>query len=299
MAYTEIKEKNKKRYYYRVRSLRVGKKIGKRRIYLGVGLSKKGLRKKEGEADKELGLLENLLGKKELSELGKIKREYLKQPKENLENRYEAFCSSFTYNSTAIEGNTLTLQETSRLLFEKQVPAKSLREVNEVLNHKEAFDLILGTKEDVTKSFILKLHKILIKNTLKSELEDQIGNYRRIQVYIRGVEWLPPGPEKVKGEMRNLLLWYSRNKGKLHPLILSAYFHSAFELIHPFVDGNGRVGRIIMNFILHKNKFPMINIPNSKKDVYYKTLQEAQINGNLEPFVKFLISVLKEGKIRF
>ncbi|HIH18200.1 MAG TPA: Fic family protein, partial [Nanoarchaeota archaeon] len=93
--------------------------------------------------------------------------------------------------------------------------------------------------------------------------------------------------------------WYSRNKGKLHPLSLAAYFHSAFERIHPFVDGNGRVGRIIMNFILHKNKFPMINIPNSKKDVYYKTLQEAQINGNLEPFVKFLISVLKEGKIRF
>ncbi|MDI3473772.1 MAG: hypothetical protein PWR30_95, partial [Candidatus Woesearchaeota archaeon] len=240
-----------------------------------------------------------LLTEKEIKELEEIKRHYLKEPRENWENRYEAFCSLFTYNSTAIEGNTLTLQETAMLLFEKQVPRKSLREINEVLNHKEAFDFILKTKEDISRKLILKLHEIIVKNTLKPELEKQIGRYRDVQVYIRGAEWIPPRPEEVPKEMKALLTWYSKNKRKLHPIILASYFHSAFEGIHPFVDGNGRVGRLLMNFILHKNNYPMINIPNAKKHLYYKVLQEAQSKGNLRPFLDFLIKLLKEEKIRF
>ena len=295
-----LKEKNLKKYYYRVKSIREGKNIKKKRIYLGVNLSKKQLSKKEKEADKELISLNNLLNEQEIRYIEKIRKEYLKQPKENLDNRYETFCSLFTYNTNAIEGNTLTLQETSQLLFENIVPsAKSLREINEVINHKEAFDFILKTKEDISKKFILTLHKIVVKNTLKKELEDQIGKYRNIQVYIRGSEWLPPKSKDVPKKMRTLLLWYSRNKNKIHPLIIAAYFHSAFEGIHPFVDGNGRVGRLLMNFILYKNNYPMINIPNSRKIMYYNTLQEAQINNNLRLFIGFLIELLKEEKVRF
>ncbi|MEK6852354.1 MAG: Fic family protein [Nanoarchaeota archaeon] len=299
MVYTEIKEKNSKKYYYRVKSLRVGIKVMKRRVYLGANLKKHVLLRKEKEADKELMLLSSLLSEKEIKELEEIKKQYLKEPKESLENRYEAFCSLFTYNSTAIEGNTLTLQETSLLLFEKLVPRKSLREINEVLNHKEAFDFILKTKEDVSKKLISKLHEIVIQNTLKPGLEKQIGKYREIQVYIRGVSWIPSKPKDVPKEMKALFLWYSKNRKKLHPLVLAAYFHSSFEMIHPFVDGNGRVGRLLMNFILHKNNYPMVNIPNSKKHLYFQALQEAQNKGNLKPFVEFLIKLLKAEKIRF
>lgn len=299
MVYTEIQRKDDKKYYYRVISFRDKKTVKKKRIYLGANLNKKELLEKENYADKELKLLSGLLSKKEILEIEKIKEEYLKQPKENLESRYEAFCSLFTYNSTAIEGNTLTLQETAELLFEGITPYKSLREANEAINHKEAFDFILNTKDDISKNFILKLHELVVKNTLKKELEGQVGRYRAVQVYIRGVEWLPPKPSDVPSEMRKLLYWYSINKNKLHPLILAAYFHSAFESIHPFVDGNGRVGRLLMNFILHRHKFPMINIPNSKKNIYYKVLEEAQVKGNLRPFLEFLIDILKEEKIRF
>lgn len=299
MAYTEIKEKGRKKYYYRVKSIRVDSKVKKKRVYLGVNLNKWELSEKEKQADKELMLLTSLLTEKEIKELEEIKRHYLKEPRENWENRYEAFCSLFTYNSTAIEGNTLTLQETAMLLFEKQVPRKSLREINEVLNHKEAFDFILKTKEDISKKLILKLHEIIVKNTLKPEFEKQIGKYREVQVYIRGAEWIPPRPEEVPKEMKALLTWYSKNKRKLHPLVLASYFHSAFEWIHPFVDGNGRVGRLLMNFILYKNNYPMINIPNAKKHLYYKVLQEAQLKGNLRPFLDFLMKLLKEEKIRF
>ena len=297
MVYTEIKEKKGRKYYYRVKSVRKGKKIGKERIYLGKNLDKKELIRTESEADKKLVLLNSILSKEEISLLEKIKREYFKEPKENLENRYESFCTLFTYNSTAIEGNTLTLQETAQLLFENITPRKSLREINETLNHKKAFDYILNYKGDITKDFICELHKIIAQNTLKPELESQIGCYRNLQVYIRGTNWLPAKPSEVPKEMKSLLSWYSRNKKKLNPVVIAAYFHTGFETIHPFVDGNGRVGRLLMNFILHNNKYPMINIPNSIKHKYYNALQESQLAGNLRPFVKLLIDLLVQSKV--
>ncbi|OIO41649.1 hypothetical protein AUJ62_02275 [Candidatus Pacearchaeota archaeon CG1_02_32_21] len=231
-----------------------------------------------------------------MKELENIKEKYKKQPKKSFENRYEVFTSDFTYNSTAIEGNTLTLQETAQLLFEGITPRKSMREINEVLNHKKAFDFILSYNGDVTKEFICNLHKIVVKDTLKEELKTQIGCFRNLQVYIRGTDWLPPKPEDVPKEIKSLLFWYSKNKEKLHPLIVSAYFHAGFETVHPFVDGNGRTGRLLMNFILHKNNLPMINIPNSIKHKYYEALESAQIRGNLKPLVKLLFEILKNSK---
>lgn len=299
MVYTEIKEKNGKKYFYRVKSIREGKKVKKKRIYLGVDLDKKKLLKKEEKADKELQLLSTLLTAEEKDQLEKIKKDYLSQPKETKENRYESFVSLFTYDSTNIEGNTLTLQETSQLLFENITPRKSLREINEIINHKDAFDYLLDIKKDLSKELMLKIHKLVVQNTLKPELKDQIGKYRTLQVYIRGTDWLPPKPGEVPKEMGYLLSWYSKNKKKLHPLILTAYFHSAFETIHPFVDGNGRVGRLLMNLILHKNKYPMINIPNKEKYKYYRALGSSQLRGDLRPLVKFLFDLLKKEKIRF
>jgi len=299
MVYTEIKEKSGKRYYYRVKSVREGNKVKKERRYLGVDLNKKDLFKKEKEADRELIALTNLLTEKELKVLEKIKKDFAKEPQETLENRYESFCALFTHDSTAIEGNTFTLQETANLLFERIVPAKSLREVNEVLNHKKAFDYILEHPEDITKEFILKLHELVIRDTLKPQLKEQIGKYRTVQVYIRGAEWLPPKPKDISNEIKNLLSWYSKNKKKTHPLIIASYFHAGFETIHPFIDGNGRVGRLLINFILHKNKYPMVNIPNSLKQKYYKALEESQIKGNLRPLVELLFDILKKNKLRF
>lgn len=299
MVYTEIKEKNGRKYYYRVKSVREGKTVKKERIYLGIDLDKRKLLEKEAEADKELSLLSTLLTESEIKELEKIKKEYLKQPKATEENRYEAFVSLFTYDSTNIEGNTLTLQETSQLLFEKITPRRSLREINEVINHKEAFDYLLTHRGDVTKEFILRLHKLVVKETLKNELNNQIGKYRDLQVYIRGTEWLPPKPSEVPKEMASLLSWHTKNKNKLHPLILATYFHSAFETIHPFVDGNGRVGRLLMNFILRKNNFPMINVPNKKKYAYYQGLEKSQVHGDLRPLVKYFFELMKDEKIRF
>jgi Fic family protein len=298
MAHTEIQEKNGRKYYYRVKSIRDGKKVKKERVYLGADLTREELTKKENEADKKLKIFEAILSKEENDFLENIKRDFSKEPNENYENRYETFCSLFTYDSTGIEGNTLTLLDTSFLLFEGVVPKdKSLREINESINHKKAFDYILSYKGDITKEFILEIHRLVVFNTLGQDLISQIGKYRNVQVFVG--RSIPPNPSEVPNQMSKLLKWYSINRKKLHPLVLASHFHTEFEKIHPFVDGNGRVGRLLMNFILHKNKYPMINIPKKRKFKYYEVLQNAQYKGDLRPFVKFLISILKNDKLRF
>ena len=298
MVHNEVQEKNGRKYYYRVKSVRTGKKVRKERIYLGVNLSKAYLEKKEKEADKKLNIFDVILTKDEEEFLRKVKKEFSKEPIENYENRYEAFCSLFTYDSTGIEGNTFTLSETSHLLFDGIVPKeKSLREIHEVINHKKAFDFILNYKEDITKEFILELHRLVIANTLRQDLISQSGRYRTVQVFAG--RSIPPNPSEVPNQMAKLLKWHTINKKKLHPLVLSSYFHIEFERIHPFIDGNGRVGRLLMNFILYKNKFPMINIPKKRKFKYYEVLQNAQYKNNLQGFVRFLISILKKEKLRF
>jgi Fic family protein len=298
MVHNEIQEKNRRKYYYRVKSIRKGSKVKKERIYLGVNLNKEELRKKEKEADSKLNIFDAILTLEEEALLNKIKKDFLKEPKENYNNRYEVFCSLFTYDSTGIEGNTLTLSETSCLIFEGIVPKdKSIREIYEVINHKKAFDFILNYKGDITKEFILELHRLVIANTLRQDLISQTGKYRTVQVFIG--KSIPPNSNEVPKYMARLLKWYSTNKKKFHPLVLASYFHTEFEKVHPFVDGNGRVGRLLMNFILYKNKFPMINIPKRRKIKYYKVLQNAQYKNDIKGFIKFLINILKKEKLRF
>jgi len=174
VVYTEIKEKNGRKYYYRVKSVKQDKKVNKERIYLGVNLNKEDLKKKEIEADKKLNVFSVILSEEDRKFLEKIKRDFSREPKENYDNRYEAFCSLFTYDSTGIEGNTLTLSETSFLLFEGIVPkSKSLREINEVINHKKAFDYMLSYKGDMNKEFIFRLHELVVINTLREDLVSQ------------------------------------------------------------------------------------------------------------------------------
>ncbi|MDP3728224.1 MAG: Fic family protein [bacterium] len=299
MSYTEIQRKGSKKYYYRVRSIKMKGKVTKKRVYLGENIEKNKLRESEKEADKILNKsLNSLLSDSERKGLEQIKKEYKTIPQETFENRYETFLAKFTCDSNAIEGNTLDLKETSYILFENRTPkGKSLREINEVLNHKEAFDFVLNYKKDITKEFMCEIQKKIVKNTLRKDLENQIGKYRIVQVYIRGADFIPSTPEELPMEMRNLLRWYTLNKNFLHPLILAAYFHAAFEAIHPFVDGNGRTGRLLLNFILSKNAFPMLVIPNKRKLEYYDCLEQAQQKNNLKPFIKFLYELLiKEQK---
>ncbi len=298
MVTTEVRVRGKKKNYYRAVSIREGNTIRKRRVFLGSDLDEAGLKAAELRADEELDPLAHLLDADDLKRLEMIRRSYQRLPPSTFRNRYETFMTSLTHDSTAIEGNTLTLRETGSLLFEAITPStRPLKDILEVLNHREALDLILSTENDISKDLILKLQSIILKGTLDAGLNDQIGRYRTLQVYIRGTNWMPPSPQEVPKDMTTLLRWYSRNKNRLHPVIVASYFHIGFELVHPFVDGNGRVGRLLLNHILHRNGFPMVNIPNSRKNEYYDHLETGQVKGDIGPFVSFMIELMERNRV--
>ena len=303
IMYIEIKKRNKSKYYYLCKSLRINGKYKKIRVYLGKNLSKKKLKdeinKKGKIIEEKINLLKkqdplfNLLNEKEIKEIEKIKKRFGKFLRNGvaLKKFLEWFEVSFTYNTTAIEGSTLSLEEVSLILTDKLSPeGKSLKEIKEIENHKKAFEYILSYNGDINKKVICKLHRILTKDILP---EKYSGKFRDVQVFIRGVEVIPPKPKDIENEFRELMKWYRKNKLKYNPIVVGAYFHAAFESIHPFIDFNGRVGRLILNFFLFKNKLPMINIKNEEKLKYYKALKEAN-KENLRYLVKLIIDKLKE-----
>ncbi len=303
--YLEEQKKKSGLYFYIVENIRKNDGWEKIRVYIGKDLSKKELErlmkskkpvlmKKANEAKKLSDPLLGLISDEEKKKIKQIKKSYLKNRQKVTgsvyENYYEHFVTEFTYDTNAIEGSTVTLQETAMILFDKIVPeGKSLREISEVQNHKEAFDYMLSYKGDASKNFVLKLHKLLMHNILWK----YAGVFRDIQVYVRGSGFMPPPPKDVEKQFKQLMLWYRSNKKKYHPIVVTAYFHHVFESIHPFADGNGRVGRLLLNFILRKNGLPMINIKNKEKSKYYAALEEGN-KGSMKPMVDLVIKYLEE-----
>lgn len=162
--------------------------------------------------------------------------------------------ATFTYHTNAIEGSTVNLLETLTILFEGVTPpGKTMREVREVENHRMAFDYAMAYRGDVSKAFVCKLYRIMTSRILGPW---ESGAFRRVQVFIRGSDIVTPSPEEVEGRFKELMLWYRGNKRKYNPVVVTAHVHTAFEGIHPFVDYNGRVGRLLLNFILMKRGFP-------------------------------------------
>lgn len=307
MTYLLSKTINKKIYYYLVKNVRVNGGWKKFTIYLGKGKispqilhrlkSKysKILESRVNDYLKSVDPLLSLITDKQAKELEKIrklyKKAYQRLPSEVKEKYYEDFLTKFTYNTNAIEGSTVTLLETRLILIDRITPpGKTFLEVREVENHKRAFDFVLGYKGDLTKKFVLSVHRILTEGVLPKE---RSGVFRNVQVIIGGVDFLPPKPEAVEQEFRVLMNWYRKNKNRYHPATVASYFHAAFEAIHPFVDFNGRSGRLLLNFILLKKGFPLVNIKNRDRQRYYVALRAAQ-RGNLRPFVALVVKYLKE-----
>ncbi len=302
--YIESKTINGRKYYYLVKDIRLGKQKKKFRTYLGKGdKSQKELASiKQEKADILLNKIHayiktkdyfySLLSVETIKKLDQIKQDYKTQLARlyNKDDYYEWFITKFTYNSNAIEGSTLTEKETGLILFDGIVPkGKSLREIHESESHKKAFDFVLEYKKDIDLAFILELNKIILSNILPNDA----GKIRKLQVYIRGANFVPPPAKEVRRRLNALLKWYDKNKRKYHPVIVASYVHTEFEEIHPFIDGNGRVGRLLLNFILMKKRLPPIDIKASRRLDYYESLDKAH-QGNLRDFVKLVVNYLFE-----
>ena len=201
------------------------------------------------------------------------------------ENFNKAFEIEYAHNSTAIEGNTLTLIETKVLLEDKiSVGKKSLREIYEVVNHNKAFSYVkncIAEDKLLDENIVKDIHSILMENILVG------GIYRNVEVRITGAKHKPPVPSEMYHQIKDFFSNLNF-KSDLNPIELASWTHAEFVKIHPFVDGNGRTSRLIMNYQLMKNGFLPISVNKEDKLDYFNFLEEYAVNGNLEQFADFL-----------
>ena len=199
------------------------------------------------------------------------------------ERYQDAMYVRYVQGTTAIEGNTITFREAQELLEHNISPAgKRMDEVYEVLNYITLGKHLSGYTGDITEAFIKKIHEILMNHILRDP-----GNYRNIQVGIANVDYQPPPAILVPDEMQNLIRWYRQNRKTLNPFELAILLHTKFEIIHPFVDGNGRVGRALMNFILERSGYPTLYLGREHRAAYLDALVRAD-DEEFAPIVKTL-----------
>jgi Fic family protein/DNA-binding Xre family transcriptional regulator len=214
-----------------------------------------------------------------------------------LKKMEEYFYTSYTYESNRIEGNTLTLQETHLVINEGiTIGGKSMSEHLEAINHKEAIELIkdLVLNKTPLNSYRLKqLHQLILKGVDTRNA----GKYRDVPVRISGSSHIPPEPYMIEKMMEDFFMFYETHKSALHPVILAAEMHERLVSIHPFIDGNGRTSRLIMNLILLQNGYTIANLKGNLTDrmSYYNALEKVQVNHESEDFFRLIIRHVHES----
>ena len=303
MVYIYKKVVGGKDYYYLRASERKGKKVVVKDIaYLGSSISE--VRKKlDGlshykdkirkaykkihlflesnhylEKVKELKLKKDEFLKDKTEEVEACKLHYnelfKKQDKLTQEETLKNFVIEFSFNTTSIEGNTINLEEARNLLQEGITPkGKTLREIYDLQNTEKIFFEVYNSKKKLSHDLIIEIHDKLMENI------DLRKGYRNTDVrVIRSNFEATPAPY-VKADMGILINWYEENENKLHPLALATIFHHKFEKIHPFGDGNGRTGRMIINFIMLSKGYPPMIIRKKSREEYLENLRTADKAG--------------------
>ncbi len=207
-------------------------------------------------------------------------------PEHSVKSLHDQLVLDWTYNSNAIEGNTLTLKETKVVLEGITVGGKSIREHSGAINHKEAIDYveaIVANDEPFSERMIKSIHQLV----LKTIDDDNAGAYHRENVVISGAEHIPPDHMMIPGEMQSLLERY--HQSKLHPVERAARLHTDFVKIHPFIDGNGHTARLLMNFELLRNGYLPVVIKVSDRLEYYNTLDTAHMTGDYSAFISMTV----------
>lgn len=304
MAYIETIKKGKKNFYYLTQTVRLGNKFKKIRRFLGKGkISQQKLKKMGKVAEKSLK--EKVKEIKKIRETASLDKEVVKKLSQ-IKKNYRKLISSvtkieygiiekqqlirFTFNTNAIEGSTITLKETNHILEEGVSPeGKDLREIHEIENTRKAYNFMKTYKKEVKVDFIRKIHYHLTYNILG----ENAGRFRRIQVYMAGSKHMPAKASELNREMSSLTRWII-NHGKLHPVILATYVHHLLIAIHPFIDGNGRTARLLLNFMLMKAGFPPVCIKKEERIKYTDYLELAR-DGEISTFLHFIVRKIEEA----
>lgn len=303
----EIRKVGKRKKYYLAHSFREGKKVRKIRRYLGVNPPEKALGKLKERAEEIIKQqiesykiirdpLTHDLREHEFELLKNLERDAKLEIIHLSENDWREFTELFTYNTNAIEGSELKQKEVKEILEKGKWPHDAdKRDISEAYGVAEAVKYIRHTEEEFSIALIKKLHQIVFKNS-----KAFAGNLRSagVEVVIRnalgGVVHMGAPASRIRGLLEELEKWYKEHKKKYPPLLLAAIVHNQFETIHPFQDGNGRVGRLLMNNILIKHKLPPVNISLKNRREYYNALQDYQKRRNIRPTINLMLREYKE-----
>jgi len=214
-----------------------------------------------------------------------------------LQKLEEYFRVKYTYESNRIEGNTLTYKETHLVINEGlTIGGKPMTDHLEAINHNEAAlwlkDMVTG-HEDLNQKGLLDLHGIILRSINSA----YAGTYRDVPVRISGSEHIPPEPLFLRQLMEEYFIHYTQQKHVMHPVILAAEMHERLISIHPFIDGNGRTSRLVMNLILLKSGYTIANLKGDYKSriQYYAALEKVQVDNDPEPFYELIADNVKES----
>lgn len=283
MVQVRVERRGTKTYYYLEHSVRNNGGVRKKRLYLGEEMPQNidSLKKQ---------FFQDIAKERWYPLLDAIKKKYLQEyrsmPPSLKEKELASFVIKFTYDTQRIEGSTLTLRETADLLERGLTPStKPIQDAKEAEAHQEVFYEIFRYQKDLSLQVILRWHKVLLQRTKP----DLAGKLRQHQVGIAGSKFLPPSPVEVGILVDEFFIWYHGTKTKIHPVELAALVHLKFVTIHPFGDGNGRISRLLMNFVLHKYQYPLLNIPYQGRSSYYTALERAQVKQQEYIFTQWFI----------
>ena len=276
------KKKGNQKYFYLKHSFRKGSKVLTKERYLGSKIPEnieeiKNIFKKDIKLD---------LNKKLEAIKNNFQAEWKRIPESARKKELEEISIAFTYNTNAIEGSTITLEETREIIHDKISPNKSLRDVRETEAHSEIFIKMLNKKEEITNALLLEWHEEMFGMT-KSDIAGKFRDY-----LVRVGPYLAPDWQEVK-KMMNELIDFIKNNKKMNPVELSARAHYQFEKVHPFGDGNGRIGRLLMNQIIWHEGYPMLIIEYKKRKSYYRALQKGE-EGFVSYFIRRYLTVHKK-----
>ena len=268
-------------YHYLVQSFRWEGKSRKKQVYLGTTIPP--------DLDRPRELLEREIWQDTWFKLfDRIKVGYQKRlrtvPQSVREQDRNEFIIEFTYNTNRIEGSSLTFEETRKLLTRGVSPAsRPYQDVVESQKHAILLRRLMTEPEPIDIAHILKWHKELFSET-KPDIAGRIRDYG---VRIANSRHLPPPALEVRPMLIELVRRTVRNRAKVHPVQLAGEFHFWFEYIHPFGDGNGRVGRLAMNVLLARSGFPMLSIAYDRRAGYYSSLEETSVRNAPRPFLRW------------
>lgn len=278
-------------YFYLEHSFRDGSEVRKKEIYLGTKIP-------NDLEDIKIKFSYQIMKDQYFDKFEKIKRKFSKElksmPPSAKEKYLNYFMIKFTYDTNRIEGSTITLKETVKILDKGITPKnKPIEDVKEIEAHKKVFNEMINYKRDLSLQVILKWHKLLLERTHS----DIAGKTRTHQVKVVGSKTKFPYPLEIEILLKEFIEWYHKHKNNLNPLELAALVHLRFVSIHPFTDGNGRISRLLMNFVLSRNGYLMLNIKYSNRDSYYNALEKAQVKKQEKIFVSHIFRrFLKEYK---